>query len=299
MSDLEHATAVTRMQEFIDKHLEEEITLRMLAEQAGYSPWHSAKMFKEYTDNTPFEYIRRLRLSKAALILRDEKRKVVDVAMDFVFDSHEGFTRAFHKQFGVRPKAYQRQAPPIQLFNPYPVRGYYQMQQDKSDLPPLSENFHVRLLRFPARKMILLRGKKADNYMDYAGEVGCDVWGMLVSIKEALYEPVGMWLPARYQPEGTSKYAQGVEVPVDYAGVVPDGFDIMDLSACTMMMFQGDPYDEDRFDEAITGLSGMIDKYDPSQDGYAWADNDAPRIQLEPQGYRGYMEARPVTSIST
>lgn len=297
MPNLEHATAVTRMQEYIEAHLEEDITLRMLAEQAGYSPWHSAKMFKEYTDNTPFEYIRRLRLSKAALILRDEKRKVVDVAMDFVFDSHEGFTRAFQKQFGVRPKAYQRQAPPIKLFNPYPVRGYYMMQQDKSSLPPVSQNYYVRLMTFPARKMILLRGEKAAAYIDYAREVGCDVWGMLVSIKEALYEPVGMWLPNRFRPRGTSKYAQGVEVPIDYDGIVPDGYDMIDLPACTMMMFQGDPYDEDRFDEAIIELSGIVDAYDPSQDGYAWADNDAPRIQLEPQGYRGYMEARPVSPL--
>ena len=40
------------------------------------------------------------RLSKAAMELRDKDLKVVDVAMDFVFDSHEGFTRAFRKQFG-------------------------------------------------------------------------------------------------------------------------------------------------------------------------------------------------------
>lgn len=297
MPNLEQADAVTRMQEYIDAHLDEDITLVALAREAGYSPWHSAKMFKEYTGNTPFEYIRRLRLTKAALVLRDEKRKVVDVAMDFVFDSHEGFTRAFQKQFGVRPKAYQKEAPPINLFYPYPVRGYYLMGKDNSDLPPLSHTLHVRVLNFPARRMILLRGKTADSYIDYAREVGCDVWGTLVSIKEALYEPVGMWLPVPFRPEGTSEYAQGVEVPADYAGVVPEGFDLIDLPPCTMMMFQGDPYDEDRFDEAIFDLIKHIDAYDPTQDGYAWAADDAPRIQLEPEGYRGYIEARPVRPL--
>lgn len=298
MADLVHADAVTQMQEYIADHLDEEITLHTLAQQAGYSPWHSAKMFKDYTGNTPFEYIRRLRLSKAALVLRDEKRKIVDVAMDFVFDSHEGFTRAFHKQFGVRPKAYQKETPPIKLFNPYPVRGYYLMGRDNKDLPPLSQNLHVSIMNFPARKMILLRGKDADTYIDYAREAGCDVWGMLVSVKEALYEPVGMWLPNRFRPQGTSKYAQGVEVPTDYTGVVPEGYEVIDLPPCTMMMFQGDPYDEDRFDEAIIELVGNIDNYDLTGDGYAWAVDDAPRIQLEPQGYRGYMEARPVRPIS-
>lgn len=294
MANLEHAAAVTRMQAYIDEHLEEDITLHALAQQAGYSPWHCAKMFKEYTDKSPFEYIRKLRLSKAALVLRDEQLRVIDVALDFVFDSHEGFTRAFRKQFGVTPKAYQKRTPPIPLFTPYPVESYYLMGEEHDDLPPLSKNLHVRLINFPARKLILMRGKEADTYIDYAREVGCDVWGTLASIKEALYEPIGLWLPENLRPEGTSIYAQGVEVPVDYQGIVPAGFEMIELSACMMLLFQGDPYDEERFDEAIEAVMKQIDGYDPSLNNCQWSENEGPRIQLEPQGYRGYIEARPV-----
>lgn len=297
MANLEHAAAVTRMQDYIEAHLDKDITLHQLAQQAGYSPWHCAKLFKEYTRSSPFEYIRKLRLSQAALVLRDEQRKVVDVALDFVFDSHEGFTRAFQKQFGIRPKAYQKKTPPIQLFHPYPVESYYIMEESRQEKLPMMQNFHVRLMDYPARKLILLRGKQADSYIDYAKEAGCDVWGILASIKEALYEPVGMWLPDRFRPEGTSLYAQGVEVPADYAGEVPDGFDLIDLPACTMMLFQGEPYDETRFDEAIMDLMKQIDTYDPGQNNYMWTSEDAPRVQLEPQGYRGYIEARPVRPI--
>ena len=42
----------------------------------------------------------------------------------------------------------------------------------------------------------------------------------------------------------------------------------------------------------------VIKKYDPQIYGFEWADDDTPRIQLEPQGYRGYKEARPVTQIN-
>ncbi len=297
MSCMEHADAVTRMQEYIESRLEEEITLHELAGQAGYSPWYCARMFKEYTGKAPFDYIRSLRLSKAALSLRDEKRKIVDVAMDFVFDSHEGFTRAFHKQFGLHPKAYRQHTPPIPLFNPYPVRAYHLLQEERDDLLPLTNRFHTSLLEFPNRKMILRRARLGMDYFEYVSEVGCDVWGMLVSVKEALYEPVGMWLPEELRPDGTSLYAQGVEVPADYAGVVPAGYEVMDLPACTMMLFQTDPYDEDRFDETIAWLSKAIDEYDPLRHGCAWADDLAPRIQLDPQGYRGYIEARPVKIV--
>lgn len=295
MANLEHAAAVTRMQDYIDDYLEEEITLHALAQQAGYSPWHCAKMFKEYTNKSPFEYIRKLRLSKAALVLRDEQLRVIDVALDFVFDSHEGFTRAFRKQFGVTPKTYQKKTPPIPLFTPYPVESYYLMGEEYDELLPVSKNLHVRLINFPARKLILLRGEKAETYIEYAREAGCDAWGILASIKEALYEPIGrLWLPESMRSEGTSRYAQGVEVPFDYQGIIPAGFEIIDLPACMMLLFQGDPYDEKRFDEAINAVIKQIDQYDPNENNCQWAENDAPRIQLEPQGYRGYIEARPV-----
>ncbi len=95
MEALETVNAVQRMRSFIDSHLSEPITLRMLAEAARYSPWHAAKVFKSLTGKTPFECIRSIRLSRAALRLRDEEVRIVDVAFDFVFRSHEGFTRAF------------------------------------------------------------------------------------------------------------------------------------------------------------------------------------------------------------
>ncbi len=96
--------------------------------------------------------------------------------------------------------------------------------------------------------------------------------GILASIKEALYEPVGLWLPEDLRPAGTSVYAQGVEVPVDYQGLIPEGFEMIDLPACTMLLFQGDPYDEARFDEAIEAVMKQIDTYDPSLNNCRWAE---------------------------
>lgn len=295
MENLEWIHAVQEMQNFIEEHLEEEITLHALAERAGYSPWHCARIFKELTGKTPFEYIRMYRLSKAALELRDRDRRVVDVAMDFVFDSHEGFTRAFRRQFGISPGEYKKQTPPIYLFHPWSIREYYYWLWDiKEDMQPLSGEFYVQVRNFPKRKLLLKCGVAGDDYFSYCEEVGCEVWGLLCSIKEALYEPVGLWLPDGLRPPGASRYAQGVEVPADYSGAIPDGFQLIDLPECKMMMFQSAPYDDLRFDEAILTLSETIDSYDPSQLGYEWDDEAAPRFQLDPQGWRGYIEARPV-----
>ena len=61
MNDKTHA--VQRMQDYIERHLSESITLAELARAARFSPWYSARIFKELTGLSPADYIRRLRLA--------------------------------------------------------------------------------------------------------------------------------------------------------------------------------------------------------------------------------------------
>ena len=156
----------------------------------------------------------------------------------------------------------------------------------------------VQVIERPERKLILKRGKAANDYIEYCDEVGCDIWGLLCSVKEALYEPIGMWLPDAFRTPDTSYYAQGVEVPTDYIGIVPDGFELITLPACKMMVFQGQTFEDEHFDEAIADLWEVMKTYNPELYGFQWADEDAPKFQMEPQGYRGYIEARPVRQVN-
>jgi AraC family transcriptional regulator len=301
MESWEKINAVQRMQNYIEEHITDTITLFMLANAAGYSPWHSARIFKELTGKTPFEYIRKLRLTKAALKLRDENIKVLDVALDFVFDSHEGFTRAFSKEFGITPQNYSKKTPPIQLFIPYGIRGNYLRLvkgEDKMSENSNANTIFVQVIDRPKRKLILKRSIKADEYFAYCEEVGCDVWGVLSSVKEALNEPIGMWMPENLRKPNTSVYTQGVEVPEDYKGEVPGGFELIDLEPCKMMVFQGQPYDDEKFGEAIEAVWKVIQNYNPGLYGFEWAEEDGPRFQLAPMGYRGYIEARPVRQLN-
>lgn len=289
------------MQAYIEAHLNEPITLHRLAEAAGYSPWHAARLFKALTGKSPFEYIRLVRLSRAALRLRDEDVKIVDVAFDFVFDSHEGFTRAFSKQFGLTPQRYSQNKPPIKLFMPNNVREItLALQKGEISMSETmkASTIFVQVVDRPARKLILKRGVKAADYYAYCEEVGCEVWDVLTGIQQALYEPIGMWLPQNLRKPGTSEYAQGVEMPADYSGPVPEGFELIDLPPCKMMIFQGQPYDDADFEEAIGSLWETVKHYKPEIYGFRWADEDGPRFQLEPQGYRGYIEGRPVRPLN-
>lgn len=159
------------------------------------------------------------------------------------------------------------------------------------------ETVFVQVLDRPTRKMIVKRGIKASHYFEYCEELGCDVWDQLAAIPNALQEPLGMWLPERLRPAGTSEYIQGVEVAVDFNGKVPEGFDVAELPACKMMVFQGPPFEDKDFEEAISSLWDVINSYKPETYGFAWADDDGPRFQLKPEGYRGYIEGRPVRAV--
>lgn len=159
---------------------------------------------------------------------------------------------------------------------------------------PVADTVFVRVIDRPARKLILKRGVKATHYFEYCNEVGCDVWEVLAGIKDAINEPMGLWLPGSFRTEGTSTYVQGVEVAADYPGEVPEGFDMIDLPPCKMMLFQGEPFEDENFREAIASLREAVKNYKPELHGYTWAEEDGPAFQLEPHGFRGYVEGRPV-----
>jgi len=294
----DHINAIDKLQRYIEEHLQETISLYDLASHVGYSPYHITRVFKELLGISPFEYIRNRRLSVASYEL-SEGKKVIDVAFDFVFGSPEGFSRAFSKTFGVAPKKYQMKQQPIPLFLPYFVRERYvdSLRGEKRMSEKNVLSVFVQVIERPKRKVLLKRGVTAKHYFEYCEEVPCDVWGILCSVKEAIYEPVGMWLPEHLITEGSSEYVQGVEVPFDYEGNIPDGFELIDLPPCKMMVFQGPPFEDEAFGEAIEDLWKVIETYDPTIYGFTFAPEDGPRIQLEPQGYRGYIEAKPVRIV--
>ena len=289
----ERIEAVQRMQDYIESNLEQDISMADIAKAAGYSPWYSYRLFQSLLRMTPSVYIRRLRLSKSALRLRDEKMRIIDVAYDSGFESVDGYQRAFYREFGCNPYEYSVNPMPIYLFKPYGVK--YSIRKDSNEMSEVKSVF-VQIVEKPARKVIIKRGKTATDYFGYCEEVGCDVWGLLCSMKSISGEPVCLWLPKHLIPEGTGEYVQGVEVALDFDGQIPEGFDIIELPKCKYMMFQGEPFAEENFEEAIRQVWGAIKKYIPETIGYRWDDLN-PRIQLEPRGERGYIELHPVTSI--
>ena len=292
----EKTLAVQRMQDYIETHIEEIITLADLSKVSLYSPWYSYRLFKELTNYTPADYIRKLKLSKSALRLKNENCRIIDVAFDLGFQSVDGYQRAFNREFGCNPSDYAKHPIPIYLFIPYAVK-YKELRKEFKEMKDV-KNVFIQKIHKPERKVIVKRGIAAKDYFEYCEEVGCDIWGLLTSMPSISGEPVCLWLPNEYRKPNTSEYVQGVEVSTEYDGEIPEGFDIIELPQADYMVFQGEPFLEEEYCQAIDEVQESINRYNPAIWGYEW-DMNQPQIQLEPIGERGYIELKAVKKNNT
>lgn len=93
----------------LQARLDADLSLERVAAMAGLSPFHFHRLFKLGVGETLKAYTARVRLEQAAfrLVLHDET--IVDIAIQCGFESHETFTRAFRRRFGMTPSAYRKQ----------------------------------------------------------------------------------------------------------------------------------------------------------------------------------------------
>ena len=85
-------------------------TLDQLAARSGWSPFHLHRAFRAVIRETPKQYALRLQLQRAAARLVSSDESILDDAIAVGFNSHEVFTRAFRRQFGLTPAGYRARA---------------------------------------------------------------------------------------------------------------------------------------------------------------------------------------------
>ncbi len=88
-------------------HLDEDVSLEALAGQAGLSAFHLHRVFSAVAGETPKQFTLRLRLGRASAMLLTSGDSVLDIALSCGFQSHEAFSRAFRRRFGITPSAYR------------------------------------------------------------------------------------------------------------------------------------------------------------------------------------------------
>lgn len=122
--------AIQNVLHFVDENLKEHLSAEMLAGLAGFSTHHFCRVFQWHVGYSVMEYVRLRRLAFAVQEL-SSGRRIIDIAMDYGFETHSGFSKAFKRYYGVSPEKYriyaQDDKPPLpnilRMSNVYKIGG--------------------------------------------------------------------------------------------------------------------------------------------------------------------------------
>ncbi len=100
----EYLFRLNRTLDYVRDHFAEDLTLARLAKVACFSKFHFHRIFRTVLGETVNQYVRRVRLEKAARMLTHNKdQSIIDIALDCGFSSSQNFAKAFKAHFGVTP----------------------------------------------------------------------------------------------------------------------------------------------------------------------------------------------------
>ncbi|HEY3398471.1 MAG TPA: AraC family transcriptional regulator [Armatimonadota bacterium] len=219
----------------IEANLGETINVPEVAEQAGYSVFHFGRIFQGVTGETVMDYVRKRRLTEAARALVETDRRILEVALDWQYDSQEAFGRAFKRAYGVTPGDFRRRrafAPlrlPLSLIDLQP-RGLKGVLME------------TRIVSLPVMRVI---------GMPYVGKNEHEeihaMWGDFLprrgEIQGKVRPGVMLGVCGDAQEDGSFRYVAGYEV--EAGAPVPEGMIAWEVPAATyVVVTQHGPLDD-------------------------------------------------------
>ena len=206
----------------IEANLADDVNVLGLADAFHMSPWHFQRTFKSLIGDTLGGYIRGRRLTRAAQLLLESHRSVIDIAVSVGFNSHEAFSRSFKAYFHVTPKAFRAERPAITLREkPLLTQELFQHLAEGMDQDPI-------ITELPARHLI---GQQVAIPSPFVGDVDyCDLlftpWTDLLTFESSLPGRIdGEYFGLMVSPSGSFTEdhlfylaAAGVREPIKESG---------------------------------------------------------------------------------
>ncbi len=214
--------AIQRTLDYIEENIHEEIDIGQLANEAALSPFYYQRLFSRLVKKTVREYIKLRRLARACETLRDKRRRILDVALECGFHSHEAFTRAFKEAYGMTPEWFREQPCRLNHFDKPDLLLHYTMVDE--GVPLITDGLVLEINRRKLEQPVCFMGI-ADSVsiaqqvppgestgVDAPGEI----WGRFHREKHSIPRiPGGRELGVSYlggAPEGCFTYFAGAEV---------------------------------------------------------------------------------------
>ena len=111
-------TCIRTAIDYMEEHLTEDIGVVDVAEQVYLSPFFLQRGFSVMTGCGVGEYLRNRRLYEAARDLQNTEDRVIDIALRYLYDTPESFTKAFSRFHGATPSQVRAGTAPIRVFLP-------------------------------------------------------------------------------------------------------------------------------------------------------------------------------------
>jgi AraC-like DNA-binding protein len=105
---MEQNKVIEKIVDYIETHLDKELSLNKIAEDLNYSKFYIARVFSEKTGITIYKYIQGRRLTIAAQKLVETDKPIIDIAYEAKYNSQQAFTLAFHQLYVCTPQIYRK-----------------------------------------------------------------------------------------------------------------------------------------------------------------------------------------------
>jgi AraC family transcriptional regulator len=218
----------------IEEHLTDEIDVERVAREANCSPFHFMRMFDVVTGVGPAEYIRRRRLSQAAIDLASGDDRIIDIALRYGYDSPDSFTRAFKREYGCSPSEARKQGTRLHA---YP-RLYFSisLKGDKAMEYRIEQGNPMRLIGMTIRA----NNQDGSNFVDVPAfwDRACADGSFEKLCKKAAGSKLGVIGVCHSfdMQKGTFSYSIAIETPADLSGL-PEGCEAIEIPASTWAKF--------------------------------------------------------------
>ncbi|WP_245640388.1 AraC family transcriptional regulator [Neobacillus massiliamazoniensis] len=236
--------------DYIEEHIKDEIEPEKLAEIAGYSPYHFYRLFQKHTGFSPMDYVVKRKLQFALHELVHGK-KILQIALDYGFETHAGFTKAFKKCFGSPPSLYKLHCP-TSLPQKLDLLSLHQKNTGGIVLQPKivkRQAFSVAGMQFDIHMDNVAYTRDAPAFWDQKGLNDG-------SVERSLYKKLSPKKHGEYcinvkTTEDQCIYLFGVDF--DEGRPLPIGLTHLEIPAATYCVFRTPLVDEDQFVPSIKG----------------------------------------------
>jgi len=108
--------SIQRAVDYIEENLDKEMEIDQIAEVAYLSPFYFQRLFSRLVKKPVREYIKLRRLAHACETLKNKEHRILDIALENGFNSHEFFSKTFKEAFGITPDQYRKNPIPLVQF---------------------------------------------------------------------------------------------------------------------------------------------------------------------------------------